>query len=273
MVRADGQGTLPTPGASLWHAATVCVWGVPLRYAPHPPISILDPTAVAIPSGSDFYGGINDRHAVVNRSAAEAFVPRWATILDGTILQVDAQLRSGDVLDTMRLNGEWLVRNTLVHHRLPLQRFKNTAALTCCASRCSQPTCHTAALPDPEAVLRYCRAGHAKNESAVSSATAPTAHAASLIGGAIAWPRTDVRLVRGECRGAPHASTAAPTPALIPLRPQTTPSDCAVPLAGGAQAPWHPSPRRPRAPMSARSSAPILCASRLSRVLSPRKAL
>ena len=38
---------------------------------PHPLLRLLDPSVVWLPSGEDYYGGVNDRHAVLNRSAAE----------------------------------------------------------------------------------------------------------------------------------------------------------------------------------------------------------
>ena len=74
-------------------------------------IAIVDDSLiVALSPGSDFYNGINDRHAVLNRSAAELFLRRWDAILDGRVIQIDYQLRQGDVLNTMSLNGEWYVR-------------------------------------------------------------------------------------------------------------------------------------------------------------------
>ena len=47
---------------------------------------------------------------MLNRSAAELFLRRWDAILDGRVIQIDYQLRQGDVLNTMSLNGEWYVR-------------------------------------------------------------------------------------------------------------------------------------------------------------------
>ena len=38
---------------------------------PHPPLRLLHPSVVWLPSGEDYYGGVNDRHAVLNRSAAQ----------------------------------------------------------------------------------------------------------------------------------------------------------------------------------------------------------
>ena len=47
-------------------------------FAPHPPLPLLASAVSAwIPEGSDFYGGINDRHAVLSRAAAEMVMTRY----------------------------------------------------------------------------------------------------------------------------------------------------------------------------------------------------
>ena len=38
-------------------------------------------------------GGLNDRHAVLNRSQAEAYFGRWDALLDGRVMQIEPQLR------------------------------------------------------------------------------------------------------------------------------------------------------------------------------------
>jgi hypothetical protein len=38
---------------------------------------------VWVPSGEDYYGGVNDRHAVLSRAAAEIYMRRWDLITDG----------------------------------------------------------------------------------------------------------------------------------------------------------------------------------------------
>jgi hypothetical protein len=38
---------------------------------PHPPLSALHPAHVWVPAGEDYYSGVNDRHAVLSRAAAE----------------------------------------------------------------------------------------------------------------------------------------------------------------------------------------------------------
>ena len=54
------------------HSRLEFVW---LR--PHPPLELLAKHAVWIPSGEDYYGGLNDRHAVLSRAAAEVYMRRW----------------------------------------------------------------------------------------------------------------------------------------------------------------------------------------------------
>ena len=50
---------------------------------PHPPLELLAPEAVWAPTGEDYYGGVNDRHAVLNRSAAEVYLGRWRALQHG----------------------------------------------------------------------------------------------------------------------------------------------------------------------------------------------
>ena len=155
-------------------------------YAPHPPAWRLPPSRVWIPEGSDFYGGLNDRHALLSRGAAELLMRRYEYILDGTVLHVelehmlypmhactcasphvhgmhaqvlhvDRQLRDGAITNTMLLNGENYVRSTLVYFGLKAGRFKNTAALPCC-THCSHPECHRHVLPTASAVRTACAA-------------------------------------------------------------------------------------------------------------------
>ena len=52
-------------------------------HAPHPPLATLPSEFVWIPEGSDFYGGFNDRHAVLSRQAAEIYMRRYDYIHDG----------------------------------------------------------------------------------------------------------------------------------------------------------------------------------------------
>ena len=60
----------------------------------------------------------------------------------------------------MAPDGLRYVRQMLSHHKLPLQRFKGTAALTCCKALkpgdCSHLECHSALLPSAAAITRVC---------------------------------------------------------------------------------------------------------------------
>ena len=38
---------------------------------PHPPLHLLAASQAWVPSGEDYYGGLNDRHAVLSRTQAE----------------------------------------------------------------------------------------------------------------------------------------------------------------------------------------------------------
>ena len=112
------------------------------------------------------------------------------------------------------------VRQTLSHHKLPLQRFKGTAALTCCQAfkpgDCSHPECHSALLPSAAAITRVCgtdqlavngrtdgRAGKLAVEGSMHASPPPTAKrrapANHEIGSrGLSWGLNETRLVRGN---------------------------------------------------------------------------
>ena len=48
----------------------------------HPPLHLLDPSYLWVPTGED-NEGVNDRHWVANRRDAEHVFRRWDTLLDG----------------------------------------------------------------------------------------------------------------------------------------------------------------------------------------------
>ena len=64
---------------------------------PHPPIRLLSAAHAWVPTGEDYYGGLNDRHAVLNRSAAEAYFGRWDALVDGSVMSIEPQLARGRV--------------------------------------------------------------------------------------------------------------------------------------------------------------------------------
>ena len=79
--------------------------------APHP-IPIHN-DSVYIPTGEDYYGGINDRHAVIPRNYASMYMNRIERIIDGRILVDDRQLRRGRVSNTLATQDENFVRMVL----------------------------------------------------------------------------------------------------------------------------------------------------------------
>ena len=110
------------------HSRPEYVWA-----RPHPPLTLLAPASHAwIPWGNDWYGGLNDRHAVLSRRNADAYFRRWERILDGTIMQIVPQLLYKKVDNGLKLNSEWLLRNTLNFFNVSIRRFPTTAALACC---------------------------------------------------------------------------------------------------------------------------------------------
>ena len=89
---------------------------------PHPPLSALHPAHVWVPAGEDYYSGVNDRHAVLSRAAAEVdgghfhsadgghFLGTFTLPTAGTFTSDDghfcfcATLSAFDRLDTCQVN-------------------------------------------------------------------------------------------------------------------------------------------------------------------------
>merc|ERR1711879_355066 len=101
--------------------------------APHPPLELLtDEDAVYIPSGSDWEGGINDRHVVMRRRFAEAYMSGWKLITEGKAKEVMlSTLGSMKVMGYPGPNTENYLKARLAHYRIPVERFPNVAYLTC----------------------------------------------------------------------------------------------------------------------------------------------
>ena len=80
----EREAATGVPYTHVIHSRLEDVW---LR--PHPPLALLPVReadgreAVWIPSGEDYYGGINDRHAVMSRAAAEFYLRRWDYVING----------------------------------------------------------------------------------------------------------------------------------------------------------------------------------------------
>jgi hypothetical protein len=98
--------------------------------SPHPPLLLLDERCVWAPMAED-YGGLNDRHAVLSRPHADAYLGRWDMIRDGRILRLHPQLRSGTANG---LSGERTLASLLRAIGAPVCRFAPVAFLACCSS-------------------------------------------------------------------------------------------------------------------------------------------
>ena len=111
--------------------------------APHPPLELLDRRCAWVPDGEDF-GGLNDRHAVLNREHAAIYHGRWEMILDGRVMTNNPNLRAGTCCGSMS-DEKWLY-GLMRHYRVPVCRFPELSFLTCCNSRtqknCFRHTCY-----------------------------------------------------------------------------------------------------------------------------------
>lgn len=105
----------------------------------HPPLSILPATHVWVPSGEDHYGGLNDRHAVLSRSAANVYMRRWDYLIDGTIMNISQEFKSGAHMQgsCVRCNSENYLRQVLHHFGLQVGRFPGVQFLGCCRANAS----------------------------------------------------------------------------------------------------------------------------------------
>lgn len=101
--------------------------------APHPPLDLLkSQDAVWIPSGSDWEGGINDRHAFMRRKYASAYLGAWRLVTKGEAKDVML-----DTLGSMKVNGypgpntECFLRARLAYYNVTVARFPSVAYLVC----------------------------------------------------------------------------------------------------------------------------------------------
>ena len=92
----------------------------------HPPLHLLDPSYLWVPTGED-NEGVNDRHWVANRRDAEHVFRRWDTLLDGE--EYRAHFGSGPLF----VSSEIFMGRTVRRHKLQTARFPSVAMLQCCA--------------------------------------------------------------------------------------------------------------------------------------------
>ena len=177
------------------HSRLEFVW-----LAPHPPLSLLRSSAVWIPSGEDYYGGVNDRHAVLDRSHAEIYMRRWDLIVSGAVMRIEPQLRRGVVSNGITLQDENLVAALARYFHLPLRRFAAAMYLGCCSantgvdagkgakkkSACFSRACVNRAIPSRQALLDVCSAAANGAGDGVRGGAGGVGGGAAAAGGAAA---------------------------------------------------------------------------------------
>ena len=108
---------------------------------PHPPLSLFGRDCLWLPLGEDYYG-INDRHAIMTRSHAEAYLTlRARSVMNGTILT----LISGAKRARHLLTTEAMLASSVRYSGLPVCRFPPLAFLPCCSRTRNDSalrTCH-----------------------------------------------------------------------------------------------------------------------------------
>ena len=113
--------------------------------APHPPLDLLAQEHIWVPQGQDYFG-LNDRHAVLNRTHADTYFRRFDYILSGMVMQIDPQLRGPrpSYRDQRHYNGEAFNANVARWARYSVRRFPVTSFLPCCDAaleRCTRSAC------------------------------------------------------------------------------------------------------------------------------------
>ena len=120
---------------------------------PHPPLSVLDDGCTWIPHGED-YAGINDRHALLTRDAANTYLGRYTIILDGRVMNVSLSLKAGRF---NHMSEEKFLFQAFASQHLPICKFPAAAYLGCCTAThmkrksflgsCNSKRCHARVLP------------------------------------------------------------------------------------------------------------------------------
>jgi len=110
--------------------------------APHPSVHRLQPSScVWVPIEED-YGGINDRHALLDRTGASAYLGRWNMLLSGKVLDIAPCMRERQCTQS----SERLTAATIIYHNLTVCRFPSAAFLQCCRDAhrgvCYKTACH-----------------------------------------------------------------------------------------------------------------------------------
>ena len=96
--------------------------------APHPPLALLRPDVVWVPSGQNV-NGVNDRHAVMRRDHADVYLGRWSLLLSERLL------RTIDLPSATHVGPEQYLGLVLEAARVTAGFFPNVAHLVCCEGR------------------------------------------------------------------------------------------------------------------------------------------
>lgn len=101
--------------------------------APHPPWESLEANAVLAPWGED-YGGLNDRHAVMQRPVADSYFGRWEALVSGQALRYlhDPQHWVRVHWYPKHVSQERFLWLHLLDHGIHVRRFAAVAAVAAC---------------------------------------------------------------------------------------------------------------------------------------------
>jgi hypothetical protein len=96
--------------------------------ADHPPLPLLDPRFLWVPTGED-NTGVNDRHWLANRDDAEGVFRRWDALVSGRFHQI---FFATSAVRPAFMSSETYNKLHLQYRRVGVARFPNVAALHCC---------------------------------------------------------------------------------------------------------------------------------------------
>lgn len=106
---------------------------------PHPPLRLLDRECAWIPFGED-YRGLNDRHVLLPRAAADAHLGRYDTLLDGRVMRISRELARGRFRE---LSEEKYLKQTMEHYHIAVCRFPAAVFLMCCERKQMRAGCNS----------------------------------------------------------------------------------------------------------------------------------
>ena len=174
--------------------------------ADHPPLEMLDPNFVWVPTGED-NTGLNDRHWIANRRDAEGIFRRWDALTNPPPRDIFKQIffATSEVRPAF-MSSETFMKLHVQYHKAGIARFPNVAMLQCCAAnyasqraklpesqqRCFAKACHWAACPRPRVDSAAC--GARGGDRKLGFKYADEGHSAILHAAALALP--GARLVK-----------------------------------------------------------------------------